>query len=365
MNFYFTFLLRFLILIILKFLTDINSHHLLHRHIICSNRFHPRLSLLKHHMNTNCSEEKSCNSTMSTSPVSLINKDLFRKNIGLLALNIPSKTCSIYLQTFKDHLVKLPKLRRIQEDPTDKARKLLILNQKYSGDISLATLPEELRNFNKDNGGRPQHFNLTLDYSYYSVEEVLKTLLPSSVESIPSSFEQVGHIAHLNLRDEALPYKYIIGQVMMDKATGIRTVVNKVGLIETEFRTFPMEVIAGESDFTVNLKESNAHFTFDFRDVYWNSRLQTEHARLIAIIEEEINRGDFKRGENIVVADMMAGVGPFAVPLAKHKNSISMVYANGQYYKLNRFSIILINQLITTRFKSSVLQVPNPKWEDE
>ena len=35
------------------------------------------------------------------------------------------------------------------------------------------------------------------------------------------------------------------GRVILDKNSNIRTVVNKMGSIETEFRTFPMEVIAG------------------------------------------------------------------------------------------------------------------------
>lgn len=52
--------------------------------------------------------------------------------------------------------------------------------------------------------------------------------------------------------------------------------------------------------------ESDCRFTFDFSQVYWNSRLHTEHDRLVQLF----NPID-------VVADVFAGVGPFAVPAAK------------------------------------------------
>ena len=55
-------------------------------------------------------------------------------------------------------------------------------------------------------------------------------LLPAGSE-VPSSFEAVGHIAHLNIRDELLPWKRVIGQVIMDKNPSITTVVNKVVLV--------------------------------------------------------------------------------------------------------------------------------------
>ena len=116
-------------------------------------------------------------------------------------------------------------------------------------------------------------YELQLGYEHLSVEEVLRKVLPSGVE-IPSSFEQVGHLAHLNLRDEVLSFKHIIGQVILDKTPTIKTVVNKIGNIENDFRTFPMEVLAGDANFEVIIKESNAKFAFDFRKVYWNSRLQ-------------------------------------------------------------------------------------------
>jgi hypothetical protein len=46
--------------------------------------------------------------------------------------------------------------------------------------------------------------------------------------------------------------------------------------------------------------------------VYWNSRLEAEHSRLVST---------FQPGE--VVADMMAGIGPFAIPAALHGCQVS------------------------------------------
>ena len=46
-------------------------------------------------------------------------------------------------------------------------------------------------------------------------DEVLRKLLPENVE-VPSSMEQVGHILHVNLGEEQLPHKKVIGEVLLD-----------------------------------------------------------------------------------------------------------------------------------------------------
>jgi tRNA (guanine37-N1)-methyltransferase len=113
----------------------------------------------------------------------------------------------------------------------------------------------------------------------------------------------------MNLRDDYLPYRFLIGQVILEKNSGsIRTVVNKLDNIDAEFRFFEMELLAGAPEFDVTVSESDCSFQFDFRQVYWNSRLHTEHDRLVR---------RFQPYE--VVADVMAGVGPFAMPAAKKK----------------------------------------------
>lgn len=68
-----------------------------------------------------------------------------------------------------------------------------------------------------------------------------------------------------------------------------------------------MELIGGKAKFQVEVNEGGCKFNFDFREVYWNSRLSTEHGRLV----EKILPGE-------VLVDCMAGVGPFSLPTAKN-----------------------------------------------
>lgn len=84
--------------------------------------------------------------------------------------------------------------------------------------------------------------------------------------------------------------------------------INKIADVgsHSEFRTFNYELLGGDPDMNVTLKEQNCTFTFDYSQVYWNSRLGTEHTRLCDI---------FREGE--AVCDVMAGVGPFAIPAGK------------------------------------------------
>lgn len=58
----------------------------------------------------------------------------------------------------------------------------------------------------------------------------------------------------------------------------------------------------------VVLKEQDCEFRFNFARVYWNSRLETEHRRLVE-----------KFGTGQLVCDVMAGVGPFAVPAGRKR----------------------------------------------
>ncbi|KAM6538821.1 TRNA (guanine(37)-N1)-methyltransferase [Fusarium falciforme] len=152
-------------------------------------------------------------------------------------------------------------------------------------------------------------YDLEITYDFWNYFDVIKSILPEELHGeIPSGFNTVGHVAHLNIRDQYLPYKNIIAQVLLDKNPHIKTVINKTDNVgsENEFRTFAYEVLGGPDDMNVEVSEAGCTFRFDYSKVYWNSKLDTEHKRITSL---------FKPGE--VVADVMAGIGPFAVPAGK------------------------------------------------
>ena len=159
--------------------------------------------------------------------------------------------------------------------------------------------------------------NLDLDYNYWDYVDIMSSILPPDLQDdIPQGFSVVGHIAHFNLREQYLPYKHLIADIILDKHSNIRTVINKIENVgaKNPYRTFTYELLAGLDDMAVEVSEQNNFFRFDYSKVYWNPRLQGEHTRLVEI---------FKPGE--AVADVMAGVGPFAVPAGRKG---VFVYAN-------------------------------------
>ncbi|VFQ91826.1 unnamed protein product [Cuscuta campestris] len=198
--------------------------------------------------------------------------------------------------------------------------RLLLLDEQYANK-EFDEMPEAIKAVFREHGGRSErpiveivNCRLTLFYQYWLMDEVLEVILPKGM-IVPSTFETVGHIAHLNLRNEHLPYKKLIAKVVLDKnKPTIQTVVNKIDVIDNDYRTMQLEILAGNHSLVTRLVENGVHFQVDLATVYWNSRLATERQRLLS---------SFKRDD--VVCDVFAGVGPLAISAAK---KVQYVYAN-------------------------------------
>ncbi|MED6110792.1 hypothetical protein PIB30_046049 [Stylosanthes scabra] len=166
--------------------------------------------------------------------------------------------------------------------------RLLLLDERYAGG-GVQDLPEAIKAALKEYAEKSINLTfelvrckLTLFYDYWQMNEILEVILPDGVV-VPSAFETVGHIAHLNLREEHLPYKTLIAKVVLDKnKPKIQTVVNKIDSIHNEYRTMQLEVLAGNHSLVTTVVENGIRFQVDLATVYWNSRLATERQRLLS-----------------------------------------------------------------------------------
>ena len=155
-----------------------------------------------------------------------MDKTAFRKVIQLPALRIEAKTCSLFLKNLSKSLLNQPRTRNIVPDQEvnrivdRKNKRVLLLHPSKS----LATLSSQERGFAEDHKAEELVYDLELTYESWSAEQVLRALLPDDVTEVPSSFETIGHIAHLNLRDCQIDFKEIIGEAhygIMSRSTQI------------------------------------------------------------------------------------------------------------------------------------------------
>ncbi|XP_050316309.1 tRNA (guanine(37)-N1)-methyltransferase isoform X5 [Anthonomus grandis grandis] len=238
-----------------------------------------------------------------------LNKTAFEKTIKVPVITATNVKISSVIPPLKKLLFKIEKFKPIVNHADNKFS-IYLTPEKVQKWEDLPQKDLESTNISESNLSMQ---DFTLKYENYTAEAILRAVLPRDKEGV-SSFTKVGHIVHVNLREHLMPYKNLIGEVLFDKVQGCQSVVNKVNMIDNTFRHFKMEVLKGDSNMHTLLKENNCKFEFDFSTVYWNSRLCTEHERIVKSI-----------GNDHVLFDVFAGVGPFAIPVAKKK---SKVYAN-------------------------------------
>ena len=260
---------------------------------------------------------------MESAPI--IDKSKLSKTISTVGIVFPANLSNEYLKKYKPFLLNQEKLPNLAKDFAKDNNKLLLLNPSYKLS-DMANWPQELQELITKNNYETMDYTIKLGYDDMSAHEVLQQLLPNDV-MIPGGFETVGTIAHLNLHKNQLPYKEIIGQVLLDKNKTIKTVVNKTDKLNNVFRTPELEIIAGEKTLDTELKEAGVTFKLNFEKVYWNSKLQAERDRLLKL---------FKPNE--ILCDMFCGIGPLSIRAAKMGMK---VYANDlnpecfEYLKIN------------------------------
>jgi tRNA G37 N-methylase Trm5 len=257
-----------------------------------------------------------------------------------------------------------PRIKLIQpnvnDDDSDRKRykQLLLLPSSVMNQSTNETVEDDdnswfidlLSSYNTDHEykiqiGPPLTMNIT--YKQLSYQYILNNLLPKEALPAPSSYEQIGHIAHFNLKPKHFPYKKLIGDALLETSTSIKTVVNKVGQVNGKYRTYECEILAdnlsssssSSSSSSRSLSSSNisdsletiviedgVSIQLNVAKCYWSTRLSGERQELIQDIlrlrsktKSSINNNSRQRQRQrpLVIADVFCGTGAVCLLLAK------------------------------------------------
>jgi tRNA (guanine37-N1)-methyltransferase len=147
------------------------------------------------------------------------------------------------------------------------------------------------------------------------VELLEKRLRPHLLASLPRAIDLVGDIAIIEIPQELDAHKSMIGEAVLETHKNVRTVLAKAGAISGTYRLREFKVIAGEPKTETTHKEYTCQYYVDLTKAYFSPRLSYEHSRVASLVKE---------GETVV--DLFAGVGPFAIQIAKTREHVE-VYA--------------------------------------
>lgn len=144
-----------------------------------------------------------------------LDREQFQQTITVPFVNLPVEC----LQTskWKNALLALPCMKNVRDvQPVSKTHKQVLLDPDVIADKEQAmkVLPASIAEHIE------QSFDftpLTVTYENYSIEQVIKAILPDDLGkdgpiNTGSGYSLIGHIAHFNLKDAVLPYKQVIGE---------------------------------------------------------------------------------------------------------------------------------------------------------
>ncbi len=140
-----------------------------------------------------------------------------------------------------------------------------------------------------------------------SLHEALKDMLTSEeLSDVPSAFDVIGDIAVLDLPPTRSPKKKLVAETLLSVFKNIKVVVNKTSRVDTDYRTRSVELLAGENRTLTVHKEYGCKLKVDVAETYFSPRLGTERMRVASKVREN---------EEVLV--LFAGVGPYAILIAK------------------------------------------------
>jgi tRNA (guanine37-N1)-methyltransferase len=146
-------------------------------------------------------------------------------------------------------------------------------------------------------------------------EEKLKEILTKEEqEDQILSYDWLGDIAILEIREELQKKKNKIVKALLDSNKLIKTVYMKKSAMKGEFRVRELELIGGKKNPIAKYRENGATIRFDVTKSYFSTRLSFERKRISELVKPK---------ERILA--LFAGVGPFPLVIAKKVKNVEII----------------------------------------
>ena len=132
--------------------------------------------------------------------------------------------------------------------------------------------------------------------------------VPDALRSqLPTSFDVIGDIAILKIPEPLVPHRAELGRAILAWNRNLRAVAQDRG-VAGRLRVRDLEIVAGEPRTTTVHTEYGLRYRVDVARAYFSPRLGSERARVAA----QVSPGE-------TVADPFAGVGPYAILIARRR----------------------------------------------
>ncbi len=146
------------------------------------------------------------------------------------------------------------------------------------------------------------------------LKEELEGKIPESkLAFLRTGFDIIGDVAIIEIPEELESKKLIIAKALLKVHPSVKTVCRKLSEREGAFRLRELEILVGKSTETEH-KECGCIYRLDVAKAYFSPREATERQRIASQVKPK---------ETVMV--FFAGVGPYAIMIAKKKNA--RVYA--------------------------------------
>jgi tRNA (guanine37-N1)-methyltransferase len=149
-----------------------------------------------------------------------------------------------------------------------------------------------------------------------TLRQVLSVSLSAEdVANVYNSYDVIGDIAILRLREASVKHRRAIARAVMSVHRNVKTVVAQLEPVQGIFRTRRLRHVAGEHKTVTTHFESGCALRVDVSSCYFSPRLSHERMRIARLV---------KNGE--VAVNMFAGVGCFSILMSKFSEA-SRVYS--------------------------------------